>query len=366
MSFQGLTCLVSVVTMTTTAWATPPTPVLRYVFDTTGTQRDLGIAPTANGTLSGGATTAYNSPLSFSCRSLDLSAGGSGYVTTGADINKLDALPALTATFWVNLRAAPAVDDCFLSDSPSGIPPSGQGGWEIRVGSGGTPTANNFQMSFGVSRSTGSVLNEVGQACSAAGQEAALWRSGQAVGLGVVPGGARTSVAYGVSARGSYVVGYGGTTSSTQRAFIWDRQHGARDLKTALETDYALDLTGWVLTYAVGVSDDGSIIAGSGTNPAGLNEAWIARLPVPPTIADFNGDGHVDGTDADQFAACATGPGVTYGLATVPAGCPMALDVLGLLAADFDWDHDVDLDDFATFQLCFSGPDSDPPAACRG
>ena len=83
-------------------------------------------------------------------------------------------------------------------------------------------------------------------------------------------------------------------------------------------------------------------------------------------IADFDGDGHVDGTDADWFAACATGPGVANGPGNVPPGRPMTLGTLGLVAADLDRDNDVDMDDFAVFQLCVGGPDMDPPPECRG
>jgi uncharacterized membrane protein len=138
--------------------------MLRYVFDTSGTQRDLGTAPTANGTLAGSAAVAYNSPLSFSCRSLDLTGTGSGYVTTGGDVDKIDALPAMTATCWINMRSAPAKQDCLLSDKPSGTPPSGQGGWELRITSSGTPTADNFQLEFSVMESYGTYTNSQGAA----------------------------------------------------------------------------------------------------------------------------------------------------------------------------------------------------------
>jgi hypothetical protein len=41
---------------------------------------------------------------------------------------------------------------------------------------------------------------------------------------------------------------------------------------------YGLDLAGWTLTEATGVSADGSVIVGNGTNPEGRFEAWIATL----------------------------------------------------------------------------------------
>ena len=36
---------------------------------------------------------------------------------------------------------------------------------------------------------------------------------------------------------------------------------------------------GWVLLRAYGVSADGKTVVGEGTNPMGMNEGFIARLP---------------------------------------------------------------------------------------
>jgi len=93
------------------------------------------------------------------------------------------------------------------------------------------------------------------------------------VGLGDLPGGIFESIAYDVSADGSVVVG----TSSGGGAFIWDATNGMRNFKDVLENTYGLDLTGWTLSTANGISDDGKIIAGYGSGPSGT-EAWIARI----------------------------------------------------------------------------------------
>jgi hypothetical protein len=51
-----------------------------------------------------------------------------------------------------------------------------------------------------------------------------------------------------------------------------------RSLKGILTNIYGLDLTGWTLTGASGISDDGKTIVGRGINPDGNEEAWIAGL----------------------------------------------------------------------------------------
>ncbi len=82
-----------------------------------------------------------------------------------------------------------------------------------------------------------------------------------------------------------------------QTALIWDAVHGARPLRDLLESEYGLDLTGWQLSPSA-LSGDGTVIVGTGVNPCGQTEGWVARLGSPacppdcnasgtPTIADF-------------------------------------------------------------------------------
>jgi len=66
-----------------------------------------------------------------------------------------------------------------------------------------------------------------------------------------------------VSADGSVIVGQGETAAGLE-AMIWDSVHGMRSLQTVLLTDYGLDLTGWQLQMAKGVSHNGRVIAGYG------------------------------------------------------------------------------------------------------
>jgi probable HAF family extracellular repeat protein len=197
------------------------------------------------------------------------------------------------------------------------------------VGLGDLPGGNFDSQAFGVS-ADGSFI--VGKSSSSNGvpSEAFRWTTTNGmVGLGDLPGSQFNSIAYAVSAGGSVVVGRGfssayGTpeafrwtaatglvglghlacdtysiahavsgdglvivgdsdTSSGDCAFIWDAQNGIRNLHQVLVTDYGLNLTGWQLYGARGVSSDGKIIVGYGINPSGKTEGWIANL-APPSL----------------------------------------------------------------------------------
>jgi uncharacterized membrane protein len=81
-----------------------------------------------------------------------------------------------------------------------------------------------------------------------------------------------------VSADGGVAVGNSGTPNTNDFvAVVWDQAHGMRDLKAVL-TGLGLDLTGWTLSVAVGVSGDGRTIIGNGTDPQGHQQAWLAFL----------------------------------------------------------------------------------------
>lgn len=51
-----------------------------------------------------------------------------------------------------------------------------------------------------------------------------------------------------------------------------------------LVNDHGLDLTGWTLDTAYGISADGLTFVGYGYNPSGDTEAWVATVPEPATI----------------------------------------------------------------------------------
>jgi len=126
----------------------------------------------------------------------------------------------------------------------------------------------------------GSII--VGRGTSAAGLEAMIWDSTNGMqGLGDLPGGSFFSEASDVSGNGGTVVGRSNSAAG-QRAFIWNATDGMQDLSIVLAS-LGIDLTGWTLTDATGISDDGLTIVGVGTNASGLTEGWIAVIPEPGT-----------------------------------------------------------------------------------
>jgi probable HAF family extracellular repeat protein len=127
----------------------------------------------------------------------------------------------------------------------------------------------------------------VGRSASARGFEPFRWTAaGGMVGLGLLPG-STSGYANAVSADGSIIVGVADQSSST-RAFIWNSATGLRYLQDALVNDLGYNLTGWTLTGANDISADGRWVVGTGVNPSGQREAWLANIapiPEPSSVA---------------------------------------------------------------------------------
>lgn len=183
----------------------------------------------------------------------------------------------------------------------------------------GVPPGAGFTRATGVSADGSVVVGRI----SGSIIEAFRWEDGIMVGLGVLPG-TTESRARGVSADGTVVVGRSGShafrwdaegmtrllglqpedsadaeavnadgtvivgksSNLGNSAFIWTNGAGRR-IQDLLVNDYGLDLTGWTLVNATGVSADGRTIVGTGNNPDSRAEAWIARLPSEPVAAYF-------------------------------------------------------------------------------
>jgi probable HAF family extracellular repeat protein len=130
----------------------------------------------------------------------------------------------------------------------------------------------------------------VGYGMSASGHEAFRWTSaGGMVGLGDLSGGQFYSEAMGTSGDGSIVIGASRTGAQQYEAFLWTESGGMRNLKDLLEADLHLDLTGWVLTSATDISDDGLTIVGYGVHNGSPEEGWVATIPEPGTVVLLGG-----------------------------------------------------------------------------
>ncbi|MHC4178016.1 MAG: PEP-CTERM sorting domain-containing protein, partial [Planctomycetota bacterium] len=121
--------------------------------------------------------------------------------------------------------------------------------------------------------------------------EAFVWTEADGmVGLGYLPGHG-WSRAYAVSADGSIVVGvsyavedHGAYTSmGPAEAFIWDAEHGMRNLKDLLISEYQLELPDWALGHPSDISSDGTVIVGNGFDGS-AGGAWMVVIPEPSTI----------------------------------------------------------------------------------
>jgi probable HAF family extracellular repeat protein len=89
-----------------------------------------------------------------------------------------------------------------------------------------------------------------------------------------------TSYASAVNYDGSRIVG-----ASNDHAVMWTSTLGSVDLNTYLPT-LGVNLTGWNLTGATGISYDGSVITGTGTFN-GVEASWIVSnnsVPEPSTL----------------------------------------------------------------------------------
>jgi len=188
----------------------------------------------------------------------------------------------------------------------------------------------------------GSVI--VGQSRSVAsgqGGEAFRWTAdGGMQPLGDLPGGAFQSWAYACSADGNVIVGRASVAGncgpfgcgSVGRAFMWDPQNGMQDLYQIL-VSAGVDLTGWRLDEARGISANGRVIVGVGLNPQGLTEGWIVDLGAGGCSADFNGDQVVDFFDYLDFVSAFADESMT---------------------ADFNVDGVLDLFDYLDFVAQFA------------
>jgi uncharacterized membrane protein len=150
----------------------------------------------------------------------------------------------------------------------------------------------------------------VGVGTGEAGPRAVRWLYGSIEDLGVLEFYRhQESLARAVSGDGVII---GGSSGASPLAFVWDPLNEMRELRQVLMTDFELDLAGWELLSVHAISGDGQTFVGSGVNPSGQPEGWIAFLPR----GDFDADGVSDAEEncpyvenPDQLDADADGQG---------------------------------------------------------
>jgi probable HAF family extracellular repeat protein len=111
---------------------------------------------------------------------------------------------------------------------------------------------------------------------------------GVMTGLGVLAG-YTSSRATAVSADGAIVVG-NSQSMGGQQAFRWSAASGMRSVQDLLVAS-GVNMTGWSLQNARGISADGHVIVGDGTDPSNNTQAWIARFPPPAGLGGDTGTG---------------------------------------------------------------------------
>jgi uncharacterized protein (TIGR03382 family) len=84
------------------------------------------------------------------------------------------------------------------------------------------------------------------------------------------------------NADGTMVVGEFNVNSS-EEGFLWTPTLGIQRLETYLPT-LGVDLTGWSIGTATGVSADGQTIVGKGSYN-GVARGWIVTIPAPASLA---------------------------------------------------------------------------------
>jgi probable HAF family extracellular repeat protein len=230
------------------------------------------------------------------------------------------------------------------------------------VGLGFFPGGNESQAN--AVSADGSVVVGYSNSTSHPSGEAFRWtQSGGMVGLGFLPGGGVTeSYAYAVNADGSVVVGFSSSSTGVfGEAFRWTTTTGMQSIRALLIAS-GVNMTGWTLATATGVSADGTVIVGSGTSPSSQNEAWLARFS-----SEFGNGIITPGVAAQSFAGQAavaqTGNAVIGGsLATMSEYATQAHTTQGVRTTPYSVfayaNYDSDPSASGTFGMTVDLPDA--------
>lgn len=152
--------------------------------------------------------------------------------------------------------------------------------WTLETGMVGLGWLTGYSASnaYGVSADGSTV---VGICYGVARSPAFRWKDGVMTDLGGLTADDHSSTAYATatSSDGWRVVGRVQGRFSGDEAFLWDPVFGMRRIADVLTDDYGVDLKGWELLEAFGMSDDGQTIVGTARNPDGNLEGFVATIP---------------------------------------------------------------------------------------
>lgn len=90
--------------------------------------------------------------------------------------------------------------------------------------------------------------------------------------------GFQATYASGTSGDARRIVGWG-TASEIDTAIIWDETGNVHRVMDLLSPNDRAAATGWRLSRARGISEDGRYVVGEGVDPSGATEAWLVTLP---------------------------------------------------------------------------------------
>ena len=215
--------------------------------------------------------------------------------------------------------------------------------WTVQTGMVLLPTLNPGALS-----SANAITPDGRMIVGQSGGRAALWDENQNVSsLGEFPNGFPGSIytASAVTANGHTVVGLGeyNAGQGLGEAFIWDAATGMRRLGLVLTTEFGVNLGGWGLFDATGISADGAVIAGYGFDPQGFQEGWVVRLRF--ARGDLNCDGVVNFDDINPFVLALSDP----------AGYHAAFPDCDIMNGDINGDGRVDFEDINPFVALLAG-----------
>jgi len=181
------------------------------------------------------------------------------------------------------------------------------------------------------------------------------------------------TIARGVTNTGLVVGSSESNTAAGQSAVIWlPNETVPRDLLAyAREAPRLADIpAGWILTEAVGVSDNGAFVLGRGVDPSGNVAGFVVQIaeniiiPNAPTcFLDFNADGFLTQDDLGGFLTAfldeSVPPGPTGTNVAPCTGEPAPYDTLGF-AADYNRDCSFSQDDLGGFLTDYFGESENP------